>query len=237
MVSLLCAAKHDVPPHAPTLGNKVVVRIVYRYVRDVGEGVFFCYPGYGMRGGFFALGNREFEAAIADTVYPAETLFCALALACKKTFPALPCTSREQPHFFMYARQAAVFKCGEEVIPELIRCIEKQGKQDQIIFIAFDWKTIVATHKAFPKNKCYWLSSSKTAVKKRIPEVAAEGLTGINLNYSIIDDEVMALAKENKLEVLAWTVDKVDEAKRLTSLGVTGLTTNRPKWLKEEMGK
>jgi len=128
-------------------------------------------------------------------------------------------------------------KCGEEVIPELIRCIEKKGKLDQIIFIAFDWKTIVATHKAFPENKCYWLSDSKSAIKKRIPEAAAEGLAGINLNYSIIDEEVMALAKENNLEVLAWTVDNAEEAKRLTALGVAALTTNRPKWLKEEMAK
>ena len=59
----------------------------------------------------------------------------------------------------------------------------------------------------------------------------------VNLKYSIIDEEIVELAKQNKLEVLAWTVDDPKEAKRLTDLGVTGITTNRPKWLKEEMAK
>lgn len=128
-------------------------------------------------------------------------------------------------------------KCGQDVIPALVRCIEKYGKQDQIVFIAFDWNTIVATQKAFPENKCYWLSASKAAAKKRIPEATAEGLAGVNLKSSIIDKEIMTLAGENKLEVLAWTVDELDEAKRITDLGVSGITTNRPKWLKDEMNK
>jgi len=128
-------------------------------------------------------------------------------------------------------------KCGTEVIPLLIRSMEKSKKSEQIAFIAFDWKTIVEVKKTFPKNKCYWLSSSKNGLHKKIAEAAENGLDGVNLNYSIIDEEVMKIAKENKLEVLAWTVDDPAEAKRLTGLGVTKITTNRPDWLKEELGK
>ncbi len=128
-------------------------------------------------------------------------------------------------------------KCNKDVIPALSRCIEKSGKQKQIVFICFNWQIILATQKAFPENKCYWLSSSKASVKKRIPQAAEAGLAGVNLNYSIIDEEIVALAKENKLEVLSWTVDNPKEAKRLTDIGVTGITTNRPKWLKDEMEK
>jgi glycerophosphoryl diester phosphodiesterase len=47
----------------------------------------------------------------------------------------------------------------------------------------------------------------------------------------------MVVAKENKMEVLAWTVDDPAEAKRISQLGVTKITTNRPAWLKEELGK
>lgn len=128
-------------------------------------------------------------------------------------------------------------KCGQEIIPALSRCMEKSGKQKQIVFICFDWKTILATQEAFPENKCYWLSSSKSNLKKRMEEASEVGLAGVNLNYSIIDEEVVALAKENNLEVLSWTVDNPYEAKRLTEIGVTGITTNRPKWLKEEVAK
>lgn len=128
-------------------------------------------------------------------------------------------------------------KCGIEVMPPLIRGMEKCTKKEQIAFIAFDWKTIVEVKKTFPQNKCYWLSSSKNGLHKKIAEAAENGLDGVNLHYSIIDEEVMKIAKENNLEVLVWTVDDPAEAKRLTELGVTKITTNRPDWLKEEMAK
>jgi glycerophosphoryl diester phosphodiesterase len=126
-------------------------------------------------------------------------------------------------------------KCGDEIMPALKRVIEKSGKQDQIVFISFNWQTILSVHQAFPENKCYWLSSSKHGLKNRMEQASAEGLDGVNLKYSIIDEEIMAFAKTLNLEVLTWTVDDPQEALKLTKLGVTGITTNRPKWLKEEM--
>ena len=128
-------------------------------------------------------------------------------------------------------------KCNSEVLPHLKRVVENSGKGDQIVFIAFNWNTIVETKKLFPDNKCYWLSSSKSSVKKKISEMDLDGLDGVDLHNSIIDKGIVKLAKEHNLEVLAWTVDDPAEAKRLNDLGVTKITTNRPKWLKEEMAK
>jgi len=128
-------------------------------------------------------------------------------------------------------------KCGSEVIPPLVRMMEKCKKKEQIVFMAFDWKTMVEVKKTFPENKCYWLSASKNGLHKKIVEAAENGLDGVNLHYSIIDEEVIKVAKENNQEVLVWTVDDPAEAKRLTELGVTKITTNRPDWLKEELGK
>ncbi|MCA1759378.1 MAG: hypothetical protein LC658_06385 [Bacteroidales bacterium] len=128
-------------------------------------------------------------------------------------------------------------KTGSEILPHLKRAIERSGKQDQMIFICFGWETILDTKKEFPNNKCYWLSSSKQGLKKKMEEAAEAGLEGVNLNYKIIDEEVVQMAKELNLEVLTWTVNDPEIAKRMTELGVTGITTDRPKWLKEEMGK
>jgi len=128
-------------------------------------------------------------------------------------------------------------KCSAEVIPQLVRGMEKTPKRSQIVFICFDWETIVETKKTFPDNKCYWLSSSKNGLTKKIKEAAEVGLDGVNLQSKIIDTETMAAAIENKIEVLAWTVDDPAEAKRISALGVTKITTNRPAWLKEEMAK
>ncbi|NOR73615.1 MAG: glycerophosphodiester phosphodiesterase [Draconibacterium sp.] len=124
-----------------------------------------------------------------------------------------------------------------EILAALKRCIEKSEKADQIVFICFDWNMILDTQKEFPDNKCYWLSSSKQGLSKKMKQAAENGLAGVNLKYSIIDEDIIAMAKENNLDVLTWTVDDPAKAKELTDIGVTGITTNRPQWLKEEMAK
>lgn len=133
-------------------------------------------------------------------------------------------------------RQLVVeIKCGSEILPSLMRVVENSGKQHQIIFISFGWQTILDTQKQFPENKCYWLSASKSGLNKKMEQAAQHGLAGVNLKYSIIDEKVIDSAREHQLEVLTWTVDDPAEAKRLTDLGVTAITTNRPKWLKDAM--
>jgi glycerophosphoryl diester phosphodiesterase len=128
-------------------------------------------------------------------------------------------------------------KCGSEILPYLRQCIDKSGKADQIVFISFGWGTINDTKKEFPGNRCYWLSSEKAGLERRIREASEAGLAGVNLHFRIIDEEIVKLAVQHGLEVLTWTVDDPQEANRLEALGVKGITTNRPAWLKEQMNK
>lgn len=128
-------------------------------------------------------------------------------------------------------------KTGPEIVPFMKKDILKSGKADQMIFIAFGWETILAAKKAFPNNECYWLSSTKKGLLEKMEESAREGLEGVNLNYKIIDQEVMKKAEELGIEVLAWTVNDPDMAKTLLNLGVEKITTDRPRWLKEEIAK
>lgn len=126
-------------------------------------------------------------------------------------------------------------KCGKEIIPHLQRVVNSSKMSDQFVFISFGWQTILETKKKFPGNKCYWLSSLKAGLKNKMENAAGAGLEGVNLNHKIIDEGVMKMAGIHDLEVLTWTVDDPKEAKRLTGLGVAGITTNRPKWLKEQI--
>ncbi len=128
-------------------------------------------------------------------------------------------------------------KSNDEILPALKRELEDSQISDQIVFISFGWKTILKTHKAFPNNKCYWLSASKRGLKSKMEGAAKAGLDGVNLRHSLIDEEVMALANELGLTVLSWTVDDPALAKRLTEMGVSAITTNRPQWLKEQMAQ
>lgn len=126
-------------------------------------------------------------------------------------------------------------KCGSEVLPHLKRVVQESGKAEQIVFISFGWDTILNTKREFAENKCYWLSSVKLGLKKKMEKAAEAGLEGVNLKHTIIDEEVMKIAAHYNLEMLTWTVDDPAEAQRLAELGVAGITTNRPKWLKEQV--
>lgn len=128
-------------------------------------------------------------------------------------------------------------KCGSEVLPYLKEVVNESKKIEQLIFIGFDWQTIVDTKSTFPKNKCYWLCSKSGELVKRMNDKAISGLDGVDLNNAIIDQKAMDMAKEHNLVVVAWTVDDPKEAERLINLGVTGITTNRPDWLKAQLKK
>jgi glycerophosphoryl diester phosphodiesterase len=126
-------------------------------------------------------------------------------------------------------------KCGKEVLPELKKVISSYGKEIKFVFISFDFQTISDTKKAFPGNSCYWLCSNPDLLIKNINLVPVAQLDGISLSWNIITKEVATEARKLNLELFSWTVDNPDEAKRLISLGVKGITTNRPGWLKEQI--
>ena len=126
-------------------------------------------------------------------------------------------------------------KCGPEVLPYLKKVIKKHGKNKRFVFIAFNLNTITETKKAFPRNPCYWLCSNKDLLEQNFPEVKKAGLEGVSLMYRIIDNDVMNIASDLGLEVFTWTVNDTAEAKRLISLGVKGITTDRPGWLRDQI--
>lgn len=127
--------------------------------------------------------------------------------------------------------------CGKECLPYLTRCLEKNGKQNQLAFVSSQWETIVKVQEEFPENKCYLKSNSKIQLKKKMNQAAQKGIDGIWLKYTIADVEHTALAEDNNLNVFSWIVNDEKEAKRLLELEVNGIATNRPKWLKEAIEK
>jgi glycerophosphoryl diester phosphodiesterase len=128
-------------------------------------------------------------------------------------------------------------KCGSEIIPRLKEIPALTEKSRKFTFISFDFQTISDTKKAFPGLSCYWLCSDPAMLDQNLGKVKDSGLDGVSLNFGIIDEKTAAAVKKSKLELYAWTVDDPAEAKRLISLGVKGITTNRPGWLDQEINK
>jgi len=126
-------------------------------------------------------------------------------------------------------------KCKSEVLPFLKKETDRYRKDRNFSFICFDFQTICDTKKTFPGYPCYWLCSSAALLEENFGKAASAKLEGISLGYAIINESVMKKAAEHGLEVYSWTVDDPAEGKRLTGLGVKGITTNRPGWLREQI--
>jgi glycerophosphoryl diester phosphodiesterase len=68
-----------------------------------------------------------------------------------------------------------------------------------------------------------------------VKPAAEHGLDGLDLRAAIINRKMAARCRDAGLDLWCWTVNQPDKALRMKQLGVTAVTTDRPKWLKEQM--
>lgn len=125
-------------------------------------------------------------------------------------------------------------KCGKEAVPTVKSAIDQSGHRRQVVIIGFGLDTMAVAKAAMPDVPVYWLSSSKVD-EDMITSAKNSNLDGLDLYSSVITPDAVKAIKAAGLGLYAWTVDDVAEARRLTELGVAGITTNRPGWLRREL--
>jgi glycerophosphoryl diester phosphodiesterase len=134
-------------------------------------------------------------------------------------------------------------KCGKEVLPYLRKLIIESGKMSQIVIIGFDLET-VAMSREIIDVPTYWLKGTEKdkETEKWIPHdpqlvqlVKNKGLDGLDVHYAGVTKDFTNAVKISGQKLYVWTVDNPEEAIRLVELGVDGITTNRPAWLREQL--
>ena len=139
-------------------------------------------------------------------------------------------------------------KCGPEIVPSLAKAFKRSGKKTgQLVVISFDYEVVKQAKAKMPKIDCFYLSSFKVDEKtgeqtpraeKLIAMAKAAKLEGINVNHKGLGDKAfLDKVKAAGLELFTWTVNSPDVARRLAKLGINGITTDRPAWLRRELGK
>ena len=134
-------------------------------------------------------------------------------------------------------------KCGKEILPLLQKLVADSGKMSQIVIIGFDLETVTMSKKLIDVPT-YWLKG--TAKDKETEEwiphdpqliqtAADNGLDGMDVHYAGVTRKFAGAAKSAGQKLYVWTVDDPAEAARLVELGVAGITTNRPEWLREQL--
>jgi len=134
-------------------------------------------------------------------------------------------------------------KGGQEILPHLRELLAQSGKMSRIVIIGFDLET-VAMSKEMIDVPTYWLKGTEKIkeTEQWIPHdpqlvqtAKDKGLDGLDVHYAGVTKEFVDAVKASGQKLYVWTVDEPEEAIRLIKLGVDGITTNRPAWLREQV--
>jgi glycerophosphoryl diester phosphodiesterase len=134
-------------------------------------------------------------------------------------------------------------KCGKEILPYLEELLAESGKMSRIVTIGFDLETVTMS-KEMINVPTYWLRGTKKTEETEewiphdpqlIQTAKDKGLDGLDVHYAGVNKEFVDAAKAAGQKLYVWTVDDPEEAARLVKLGVDGITTNRPEWLREQL--
>jgi glycerophosphoryl diester phosphodiesterase len=131
-------------------------------------------------------------------------------------------------------------KGGPVVVRELVRVIRASGRASALALQSFDAATCARVKKALPDMPVYllaWLGKKRRESSKALAEVLStarrKGLDGVGVNDApALDARAVAEVHAVKLRLYIWTINDIAAAKRLAALGVDGIITNRPGWLK-----
>ncbi|MFA8301290.1 MAG: glycerophosphodiester phosphodiesterase [Hyphomicrobiales bacterium] len=128
-------------------------------------------------------------------------------------------------------------KSENVIVPYLSKLIDSLDVANKVVFISFHKKAAGDIKKAVPNAPSFLLIDSlpQKQVLDLIDTAKAYNLDGVDIQHDVINQAVMDKAIEYNYPVFTWTVDSVNEAKRLQKLGVAGLTTNRPGVMVQEL--
>lgn len=116
----------------------------------------------------------------------------------------------------------------------------------QLVVIAFSYEVAAETKRLCPRTPVYWLegfSRDETTgtysptIEEIVERAVAANLDGVNLRFvgPATEPEGVALIREAGLGFYVWTVNDIHDAQRAVELGVDGITTDRPSWMKKQL--
>lgn len=112
----------------------------------------------------------------------------------------------------------------KETLGELCAIIEKEGWMEGTVFIAFGLGNLIILRELYPNQPAQYLLS------KNLPDDMYEILDRYNfdldINYGSLTREMLDKIHAAGHKVNVWTVDKLESAEELSSMGVDYITSN-----------
>ncbi len=130
-------------------------------------------------------------------------------------------------------------KTDTVIIPYLSELLHDSPKRSQIRVISFDFDVCAKMKRENPSIPVYWLHQTLSGSYNSIwiDRAGEAGLDGLNFHYKGIRSDYVEAVHRAGMKIFTWTVDEAEDAARLTAFGIDGITTNRPGWLREQLGR
>lgn len=136
-------------------------------------------------------------------------------------------------------------KPGPEIVPAMVASLQRMRyTAQQAVIISFNYESIKAAKKALPDYTALWLVRQPSGDSKKpsptlddlLRDCRAARLDGLDLNFNWpLDAAAVKKIKDAGLQLHVWTVNDPAVARRWVGLGVDGITTDRPAWLREQL--
>jgi len=138
-------------------------------------------------------------------------------------------------------------KTGPEIVKPMLAALDASSLQpEQTVVIAFNADTIAEVERLRPELRTYWLVRYKQddagrwtptvdEVIATLKRIKTDGLDS-QAEMKVVDRQfVDKLRASGPFDFQVWTVDDPKVARFYTKLGATGITTNRPGWLRRQL--
>jgi glycerophosphoryl diester phosphodiesterase len=139
-------------------------------------------------------------------------------------------------------------KSGSEIIPELLKLVERSPlKPEQIVLICLHAGVIGMIKRAIPQCPAYWIveGTPDSLSKGGYSLPSFESLQSSAMTFKLEGLDLRAIwplnttlirrLKSAGLRLCVWTVDDPAIARWWIDMGIDGITTNRPGWLREQL--
>lgn len=137
-------------------------------------------------------------------------------------------------------------KCEKSALPQLERAIERSGKRERVVLISFSLPLIEQAKRKMRDVPAYWVYGFSLRERARwgnptmhglIRKAEKAGLDGLDLDgEGPISKAFVDKLRAKGMDLYVWTVNDPKRARELLAMGVTGITTDRPGYLRQQLG-
>lgn len=142
----------------------------------------------------------------------------------KRPFPFYNIETKTQPDF-----DGVFHPAVPEFVELLMGVIDAKGIRDQVIIQSFDFRTLQYLHEHYPDVKTAMLieDSDKRGLDAQL---AALGFTPTIYSpaFQLVNNTLIKACHAKQIRVIPWTVNDVQQMKRLKEMGVDGIISDYP---------